>query len=131
MSYGDGDLSAYVNLNAAKRKSLEHINSTRVLSPRYAVGWAAFFNFIAFAVFGLHVAATIGTGIVAPSVIDRATRSRKALIWDCRSRVAGRGSPDSADDAASSIPLSSRRMRSIGSRSTSRSCARARARSRR
>src|SRR5690242_575012 len=52
--------------------SLATIVSTRVLSPRYAVGWAAFFNFIAFAVFGLHVAATIGTGIVAPSVIDDA-----------------------------------------------------------
>jgi PiT family inorganic phosphate transporter len=45
------------------------IVSTRVLSPRYAVAWAAFFNFIAFAVFGLHVATTIGKGIVAPSVI--------------------------------------------------------------
>ena len=33
--------------------------------PRAAVMWAAFFNFIAFAVFGLHVARTIGTGIVS------------------------------------------------------------------
>jgi PiT family inorganic phosphate transporter len=49
--------------------SIATIVSTRVLSPRYAVGWAAFFNFIAFLVFGLHVAKTIGTGIVAPSVI--------------------------------------------------------------
>jgi PiT family inorganic phosphate transporter len=49
--------------------SIATIVSTRVLSPRYAVFWAAFFNFIAFAVFGLHVAKTIGTGIVAPSVI--------------------------------------------------------------
>ncbi len=32
--------------------------------------WAAFFNFIAFLVFGLHVANTIGTGIIEPSVID-------------------------------------------------------------
>ncbi|MBV9046612.1 MAG: inorganic phosphate transporter [Alphaproteobacteria bacterium] len=45
------------------------IVSTRVLSPRYAVAWAAFFNFVAFLVFGLHVATTIGKGIVAPSVI--------------------------------------------------------------
>jgi len=36
--------------------------STRVLAPRYAVIWAAFFNFIAFLVFGLHVANTIGPG---------------------------------------------------------------------
>ena len=44
--------------------------STRVLRPHYAVAWAAFFNFIAFMVFGLHVARTIGTGIVAAEVID-------------------------------------------------------------
>lgn len=49
--------------------SIATIVSTRVLSPRYAVGWAAFFNFVAFLVFGLHVAKTIGTGIVAASVI--------------------------------------------------------------
>jgi inorganic phosphate transporter, PiT family len=35
----------------------------RVLSPHIAVAWAAFFNFIAFLFFGLHVAQTIGTGI--------------------------------------------------------------------
>ncbi|NGX94690.1 MAG: inorganic phosphate transporter, partial [Candidatus Afipia apatlaquensis] len=42
--------------------SIATIVSTRVLRPQYAVAWAAFFNFIAFAVFGLHVAQTIGTG---------------------------------------------------------------------
>src|ERR1700761_3631771 len=50
--------------------SVATIVSTRVLSPIHAVGWAAFFNFVAFLVFGLHVAATIGTGIVAPAIID-------------------------------------------------------------
>ncbi len=50
--------------------SIATIVSTRVLSPRYAVIWASFFNFIAFLVFGLHVAATIGTGIVSPEVIN-------------------------------------------------------------
>jgi len=44
--------------------------STRVLKPTTAVIWAAFFNFIAFAVFGLHVANTIGTGIVDAGIID-------------------------------------------------------------
>ena len=44
--------------------------STRVLRPRYAVIWAAFFNFIAFLVFGLHVAQTVGTGIVAADIVD-------------------------------------------------------------
>src|ERR1700743_3796576 len=50
--------------------SVATIVSTRVLSPIYAVGWAAFFNFVAFLVFGLHVATTIGTGIIAPSMIS-------------------------------------------------------------
>ena len=49
--------------------SIATIVSTRVLRPQFAVGWAAFFNFIAFTVFGLHVAHTIGTGIVSPGVI--------------------------------------------------------------
>src|SRR5512144_842830 len=50
--------------------SIATVVSTRVLSPRWAVFWAAFFNFIAFLVFGLHVANTVGSGIVAKSVID-------------------------------------------------------------
>ncbi len=50
--------------------SIATVVSTRVLPPSYAVAWAAFFNFIAFLFFGLHVAKTIGTGIVEPSVID-------------------------------------------------------------
>src|ERR1700716_2531001 len=50
--------------------SIATIVSTRVLRPQYAVIWAAFFHFIAFMVFGLHVANTIGTGIIEPSVID-------------------------------------------------------------
>jgi inorganic phosphate transporter, PiT family len=50
--------------------SIATIVSTRVLSPRYAVAWAAFFNFVAFLVFGLHVANTIGRGIVSPQAIS-------------------------------------------------------------
>jgi len=50
--------------------SIATIVSTRVLSPQSAVIWAAFFNFIAFLVFGLAVAATIGKGIVDPKIID-------------------------------------------------------------
>lgn len=50
--------------------SIATVVSTRVLSPRYAVMWAAFFNFIAFLFFGLHVAGTIGKGIVDISVMD-------------------------------------------------------------
>src|SRR5438128_9853304 len=50
--------------------SIATIVSTRVLRPQYAVLWAAFFNFIAFLFFGLHVATTIGTGIITASVVD-------------------------------------------------------------
>jgi inorganic phosphate transporter, PiT family len=50
--------------------SIATIVSTRVLRPRHAVVWASFFNFIAFLVFGVHVAQTVGTGIVAADVID-------------------------------------------------------------
>ncbi len=50
--------------------SIATIVATRVLSPRYAVIWAAFFNFIAFAIFGLHVAGTIGKGIVDIAQVD-------------------------------------------------------------
>ena len=72
--------------------SIATIVSTRVLSPRYAVGWAAFFNFIAFAVFGLHVANTIGTGIVAPSIISDQVifaALMGAIIWNVITWLAG------------------------------------------
>lgn len=50
--------------------SIATIVSTRVLSPRQAVVWAAFFNFIAFLFLGLHVANTIGKGIVDVGIIN-------------------------------------------------------------
>ena len=50
--------------------SIATLVSTRMLRPRYAVMWAAFFNFIAFLVFGVHVARTIGVGIVSADVMD-------------------------------------------------------------
>ena len=50
--------------------SIATIVATRVLTPKYAVMWAAFFNFIAFAFFGLHVAGTIGKGIVDIAQVD-------------------------------------------------------------
>jgi PiT family inorganic phosphate transporter len=52
--------------------SIATVVSTRVLKPHHAVLWAAFFNFIAFGVFGLHVAQTVGKGIVDAQVIDAA-----------------------------------------------------------
>src|SRR3978361_2574404 len=49
--------------------SIATVVATRVLRPFTAVLWAAFFNFIAFTVFGLHVAATMGSGIVDPALV--------------------------------------------------------------
>src|SRR4051812_44891731 len=65
--------------------SIATVVSTRVLSPRWAVIWAAFFNFIAFLFFGLHVANTIGKGIVHPEAIDAAVVFAAligAIAWD-------------------------------------------------
>ena len=50
--------------------SIATVVSTRVLSPLMAVGWAAFFNFVAFAVFHLRVAGTMGKGLVDPAIVD-------------------------------------------------------------
>ncbi|HEV3401432.1 MAG TPA: inorganic phosphate transporter [Acidimicrobiales bacterium] len=47
--------------------SIATVVSTRVLSPRYAVAWAAFFNFVAFLVFGTDVATTIAKDVVDPA----------------------------------------------------------------
>jgi PiT family inorganic phosphate transporter len=49
--------------------SIATVVSTRVLSPRLAVVWAAFFNFVAFLVFGTAVAATIASGVVVPDAL--------------------------------------------------------------
>ena len=65
--------------------SIATVVSTRVLSPRYAVLWAAFFNFIAFLFFGLHVATTIGNGIIDPKVVDPSVIFAAlvgAIAWD-------------------------------------------------
>src|SRR5436189_5233961 len=48
--------------------SIATVVSTRVLSPRLAVAWAAFFNFAAFLIFGTKVAATIAEDLVKPGV---------------------------------------------------------------
>ncbi len=50
--------------------SIATVVSTGVLSPRFAVLWAAFFNFIAAFGFGVHVANTIGKGIIDVNVVD-------------------------------------------------------------
>ena len=60
----------YLNGFHDAANSIATIVSTRVLSPKYAVMWAAFFNFVAFLFFGLHVAGTIGKGIIDINIVD-------------------------------------------------------------
>ncbi|HET8610480.1 MAG TPA: anion permease [Burkholderiales bacterium] len=65
--------------------SIATIVSTRVLRPQWAVAWAAFFNFVAFLFFGLHVADTIGSGIVDPVLADNYVilgALAGAIAWD-------------------------------------------------
>ena len=50
--------------------SIATIVSTGAMRPQWAVAWAAFFNFVAFLVFGLHVASTVGKGIIDPLIVD-------------------------------------------------------------
>jgi PiT family inorganic phosphate transporter len=72
--------------------SIATIVSTRVLRPRYAVAWAAAFNFIAFLFFGLHVAKTVGAGIVSVDVItDRVIFGALmgAIVWNIVTWLAG------------------------------------------
>ena len=72
--------------------SIATVVSTRVLRPQYAVAWAAFFNFIAFLFFGLHVAETIGKGIVSADIIDPAVifgALTGAIAWNVVTWLAG------------------------------------------
>src|SRR4029450_7204907 len=80
--------------------SIATVVSTRVLSPRYAVLWAAFFNFVAFLVFQTHVATTIGKDVVDPKTIDTAVvfaALTGAIIWDLITWFFG--IPSSSSDA--------------------------------
>jgi PiT family inorganic phosphate transporter len=72
--------------------SIATVVSTRVLKPHWAVAWAAFFNFIAFLVFGLHVANTIGSDIIDPDIVDAAVvfaALTGAIAWNVITWVLG------------------------------------------
>ncbi len=72
--------------------SIATVVSTRVLSPRVAVAWAAFFNFIAFLFFGLHVANTVGKGIVSADIVSDAVifgALGGAISWNVITWIAG------------------------------------------
>lgn len=59
----------YNGMNDAAN-SIATIVSTRVLTPKLAVLWAALFNFLAAFFFGVKVASTMGKGIINPSIVD-------------------------------------------------------------
>src|SRR5437867_8436942 len=65
--------------------SVATIVSTRVLTPTQAVIWAAFFNFVAAFGLGIHVANTIGKGIIETSIVDEKLILAAlvgAIVWD-------------------------------------------------
>ena len=65
--------------------SISTVVSTRVLSPRFAVMWAAFFNFAAIFIIGTPVANTIGVGIIHPDIMDNYVIFAAlggAIIWN-------------------------------------------------
>lgn len=65
--------------------SIATVVSTRVLKPTYAVAWAAFFNFAAAFGFGVHVATTMGKGVVHSWAVDNEfvlAALIGAIVWD-------------------------------------------------
>jgi PiT family inorganic phosphate transporter len=75
----------YVNGFHDAANSIATVVSTRVLTPRIAVIWAAFFNFAAFLVFGDAVAATIANDVVVQSVLSIGVifaGLMGAIVWD-------------------------------------------------
>jgi inorganic phosphate transporter, PiT family len=75
----------YINGFHDAANSIATIVSTQVLTPRAAVAFAAVLNFAAFLVFPLHVAGTIGKGIVDPAIVDMAVITGAligAITWN-------------------------------------------------
>src|SRR5437870_8261859 len=76
--------------------SIATVVSTRVLSPRYPLIWAAIFNFVAFAIFGTRVAKTIGGDLVRIDLIQQDLRMYVlccgllgAIIWNLITLILG------------------------------------------
>lgn len=75
----------YTNGMHDAANSIATIVSTKVLTPRRAVIWAAFFNFVAFLIFGTGVAKTIGKGLIDISIVDSMVIFNAligAIIWN-------------------------------------------------
>ncbi len=75
----------FVNGMHDAANSIATVVATRVLRPRQAVVWAAFFNFVAAFGFGVEVASTIGKGVVEPGVVNEQVilaALAGAIVWD-------------------------------------------------
>lgn len=75
----------YINGFHDAANSIATVVATKVLHPKYAVMWAAFWNFIAFIFFGVHVAKTIGKGVIQPDAVTIyviLAGLTGAILWD-------------------------------------------------
>jgi len=75
----------YINGFHDAANSIATVVSTRVLSPGWAVLWAAFFNFVAAFAFGTAVANTVGKGMIDIKIVTFAVilgGLTGAIIWD-------------------------------------------------
>ncbi len=75
----------YINGFHDAANSIATIVSTRVLTPKQAIVWAAFFNFAAVFFMGVHVAKTVGTGIINPAIVNNTlilAALSAAIIWN-------------------------------------------------
>src|SRR6188474_259786 len=74
----------YINGFHDAANSIATVVSTRVLSPRAAVVWAAFFNFVAFLVFPTHVSSAIAKGVSMDAVTNNVILATLvgAILWN-------------------------------------------------
>jgi inorganic phosphate transporter, PiT family len=74
----------YINGFHDAANSIATVVSTRVLTPRVAVAWAAFFNFVAFLVFPTHVSAAIAKGVSLEAVTYNVILATLlgAIVWN-------------------------------------------------
>lgn len=75
----------YINGFHDAANSIATVVATKVLQPKWAVAWAAFWNFTAFLFFGVHVAKTIGKGVIDPNAVTIYVILAGligAIVWD-------------------------------------------------
>src|SRR6266853_976422 len=88
--------------------SIATVVSTRVLTPRKAVMWAAFFNLVAAFLFDVHVAKTLGKGLVDLAVVNEFV-IMSGLMWIYHDRPSAKINP-----FFRTLPLFSAALYSLG-----------------